>query len=375
MNILFVLLALIVLVLVVGRIYAARWPEGLRAEVRFDRDRAVEGDTVDLCQIIEYTGRLPLPWVRVKFQVSRDIIVPDAAETSVTDKYSREDVFCVGRMEKVTRRISVECPKRGQHRVYGVDAVSCDPFHFRRFVTSFGGNSGITVYPRRTAIPEIIDAAHQMMGEHIIRRSRMEDPFMFRGVRDYVPGDQLSHINWRVTARTGELAVNQFDHTSDLRVSIWLGFERFPDARDYSICEESIRMAATLLGTFIDEGIPTALCCNGVDCYTGKPFRAGHGCSPEHKDNCLTALARLDGEKEAPPFEDIVSLLPNPTGDSEMVIVVSPHTTVPICQKIAREAGERELLWIVPVRSEEEQRLPGLELIKNSCVWRVVCER
>lgn len=375
MNILFILVALILVLVIVSHIYRRYWPAGIKASVAFSNDRAVEGDTAELCQVIEYTGKLPLPWVRVKFQISKDIIVPHTTGGTVTDRYTRMDIFRVGRNEKVTRRLPVECPKRGQHRIFGVDVVSSDPFNLHNLVASFAGNNGITVYPRRTEIPELIDAAHRMMGEHVVRRSRMEDPFIFRGVREYVPGDQLSHINWRVTARSDELAVNQYEYTSDLCVSIWLGIEEHEDARDYELCEESIRIAATLLGTFIDEGVPTSLCCNAPDCFTGKVFGVGHGCSQEHKDICLTALARLDIEKDAMSMTDYVRTVPHTSGDNELIIVVSPKTGRALCEEVVRSAAGREIFWIVPVRSEEEQQLPGLDLIKNSCVWRVNCER
>ncbi len=375
MSVLFILIGLSVLLFISNNVYKRYWPTGIKADVHFSNDKAVEGDSVDLCQVIEYTGKLPLPWVRVKFQISRDITVPHSTGGTVTDRYSRMDIMHVGRNEKVTRRIPVECPKRGQHRIFSVDVVSSDPFHTRNLVTSFGGNNGITVFPRRTDIPQIIDAAHRMMGEYVVRRSRMEDPFMFRGVREYVPGDQMSHINWRVTARTDELAVNQFDYTSDLSVSIWLAIEEHADRRDAQLCEETIRIAATLLGTFIDEGVPASLCSNGRDCFTGQAFRSGHGSSSQHKDSCLTALARIDAEKDAVPMIDLVRSIPRVSMDNEMIIVVAGETSRELCSEVSRIAADRELFWIAPVRSEEKAKLSGLEEIKNSCVWRVSCER
>jgi len=375
MNILFVLAGLLILLAVEAAVYGRMWPKGMKASVRFDQSRAVEGDTVELCQVVEYTGRLPLPWVRVKFQISKDITIPDTTNSSVTDRYTREDIFFVGRMEKVTRRLPVVCDRRGQHRVFSVDAVSSDLFHVRKLVAGFGGDQGITVYPRRTNIPEITDAAHQLIGEHIVRRSRMEDPFMFRGVREYVPGDPLSSINWRATARTGELAVNQYEHTSDLCVSVWLGIEEHNDRRDHELDEESIRIAATLVGTFIDEGIPVALCSNGRDCFTEGVVRVGHGSSQEHKDTCLTALARLDIEKDAQSMTEFVRSIPRSSNDSELVIVVSSDVNDRVCEAVSAFTADRELLWIVPVRYDEESEIPMLKKIKNSCVWRVVCER
>lgn len=375
MNILYILAVLLILLWIERIVYKKYWPTGINAHIRFSRDRAVEGDTAELCQTLEYTGRLPLPWVRMKFRVSRELGMPDTPNSIVTDYYNCEEVFSVGSMEKVTRRIPVKCFKRGYHRVFDVDTVSSDLFLTRKLIANFGGNSAITVYPRRTHIPQLIDAARQMIGDLIIRRSRVEDPFIFRGVREYIEGDQLSHINWRATARTDRLSVNQYEYTSELCVSIWLFIEERLDRRDLTMTEECIRIAATMLGTLIDDGIPVSLCCNGSDCGTDGSVLIGHGCSPEHKDICLTALARLDTEKNSAPVFDFTESLPKTYGDNELVILISSQTGEKLCSHIRQQTSDRELFWIVPLRSDDEQAPEGLESIKNHCVWRVVCER
>lgn len=375
MNIVFILLALIILLWIESAIYKRYWPRGINASIRFGQERAVEGDTVDLCQTVEYTGKLPLPWVCMKFRISRDIAMPNTPNAIVTDYYNCEELFSVRRMEKVTRRIPVVCQKRGQHRVLDVDIVSSDFFMTGKQIANFGGNAGITVYPRRTEIPEIIDCARQMIGEHIVRRSYQQDPFIFRGVREYVPGDQLSHINWRATARTGKLSVNQYEYTSELCVSIWLCIEEQLIRRDVELTEECIRIAATLLDTLIDDGIPVGLCCNGHDCSGDGTVIIGHGCSPEHKDSCLTALARLDTDRDAVPVIDFTDTIPKAAGDNELVIFISSDTGDKMCDHINRLTADRELFWIAPIRTEDEPELCGIEKIKNRCVWRVVCER
>lgn len=371
MTVIYVLAGVFVLLLIERIIYSRVWPRGVNVSVRFSQDRAVEGDTVELIETVEYTGRLPLPWLRVKFQVSRDIGLPGGKGTIVTDTYNREDIFTVRRMQKITRRLPAECFRRGQHRIVGVDAVSSDIFMSEKLVTSFPGSPGITVYPRRTEAPQIEQAARQMMGEHITSRSRMEDPFMFRGVREYMPGDQISRINWRATARTGQLTVNQFERTSDLSVSIWLMFEEEFDWRDHEVDEESIRIAATLLGSFVDDGIPVALCCNGKDYAAGGMTFIGHGSSHEHKDSCLTALARLDMNSNAAPVEKFLEVIPHSAGEDELIIVISSEVSGKVCERVKELTADRDLLWIVPLDSGDNRDLSGLGMIKNNRVWRV----
>jgi len=375
MNIIYILLALVAILIVEGYIYRRYWPKGIKARVQFEQDCAVEGDTVQLRETVEYTGILPLPWVRLRFRVSRGLGFENAPNAIVTDYYNREEIFSIRRMEKVTRCLPVRCDRRGQHRIANIDVVSSDMFLTSRQSVRMDGNAGIIVYPRRTQIPGIIDAVRQTIGEQAMRRSRIEDPFMFRGVREYVPGDQLSHINWRAAARTDQLMVNQYDCTSELYVSIWLNIDEYLDRRDHGLCEESIRIAATLIDTLIDDGVPVGLRCNGTDCFGSGNVMIGQGCSPEHKDTCLTALARLDLEKNSVPMKEFIEKMPKDVSDNELVIVISSETGEKLCADISKAAADSELFWIAPVRSEDKAWLPGLERIKNSCVWRVVCEK
>ncbi len=375
MGIIYLLLALVALAAIEGAIYGRYWPKGINADVSFSQDRAVEGDTVELCEVVEYTGLLPLPWVRVKFRVSRDLSFPNTPNSIVTDYYNREEVFSIKRMEKVTRRIPVVCARRGQHRIFNIDVVSSDLLLISKQTARMSGNAGITVYPRRTDIPEIINSVHQMIGEHVVRQSRIEDPFMFRGVREYVPGDPISHINWRAAARTDQLTVNQYDCTSELCVSIWLDIEEEPNWRDFGLSEESIRIAATLADRLIDDGVPVGICCNGMDCSGDGNILISHGSSPEHKDSCLTALARLDMEKPSVPMREFTSIIPNTVSDNELIVFISSETSDRLCSHVVEAAAGRDIFWIAIAHDDDDRPITGLDKIKNSCVWRVVCEK
>lgn len=46
--------------------------------------------------------------------------------------------------------------------------------------------------------------------------------FLFRGHREYRPGDDPRHVDWKVAARLGRLLVRQFDAERDLLTEVWL---------------------------------------------------------------------------------------------------------------------------------------------------------
>ena len=50
-----------------------------------------------------------------------------------------------------------------------------------------------------------------MIGSITSRQFLYEDPFEFRGIRDYTITDPMNKINWKASARSGNLMVNLHD--------------------------------------------------------------------------------------------------------------------------------------------------------------------
>ena len=74
--------------------YAKHWDEELFVSLAFSRKSTVRGESCELLETIENRKLLPLPVLKVKFQVSRQLAFEDAGtESSVTDQYYRNDVF------------------------------------------------------------------------------------------------------------------------------------------------------------------------------------------------------------------------------------------------------------------------------------------
>ncbi|MBE6754116.1 MAG: DUF58 domain-containing protein [Ruminococcaceae bacterium] len=371
MSIVIFLVLLLVLAWIEKWIYDAHWDDGLNVRISFGTDRSVEGGTAELVEVVEHAGRLPLPWLTVKFQASRDLVMPDSTNASVTDYYYREDIFAISPGERITRRLPVTCAKRGLQTVRAIDLLTNDLLMISRYVGNYSGSAELVVYPRPVDTSELYFEARRFMGEIITKRNLQEDPFVFRGVREYVEGDSIRAINWKATARSDRPVVNQYESTTSLSAAIWLCVET---AMDPVVAEESIRIAASVARRLIGDGIPVSLLSNGTDCITHQVTRISSGCSPQHADTVCTALARLDTENNVRRFVSVAA--DDKTGEEEFVIVIAPYVKPAMVNfvKEVTEAG-REVMWIKPVRADEPDGENELEGIANHYIWRVTDER
>ena len=108
-----------------------------------------------------------------------------------------------------TRRIKVKCRKRGYFVFPRVGITTADLFLLDHYTKEFENDSELVVLPE--VIPaDIIEMLMSVtMSDMQCRRSVITDPFALAGIREYGPGDPMKSINWKASAKTGELMVNQ----------------------------------------------------------------------------------------------------------------------------------------------------------------------
>lgn len=112
------------------------------------------------------------------------------------------------------------CVQRGEFQLGPLRIVTGDPFGLFEVERKISAISRLVVYP---AIIDITDFALPigiLPGGDALRRRTHHITANAAGVRDYVPGDSLSRIHWRSTARRDRLIVKEFE--LDPLADIWL---------------------------------------------------------------------------------------------------------------------------------------------------------
>jgi uncharacterized protein (DUF58 family) len=112
-------------------------------------------------------------------------------------------------------------------------------------------------------------------------------------VRDYSPGDSLSRIHWRSTARVGKLMVKEFD--PDLSDEVWIALDLNrgtpTGAGKESPIEYGITIAASLARKYLAAG--TRL---GLLAYGDKPYRIPADNGANHVWRIMESLALMKAE-------------------------------------------------------------------------------
>lgn len=274
------------------------WNRKLSAAVVFSEKQAREGDAVLLTATVENRKSIPLVTVKVNVAVDRGLEFRDQSNLAISDKNYRSEIFSLRGNERVDRQLPLLCARRGYYAIDGVDFIGNDLFYTRRFLAHQKVDSSICVLPGKADARKLMLATQRMMGENVVRVSDCDDPFTFRGIRQYQSFDPMRDINWKASAKTGELRVNIRDFTAEQEIAIILDTEWDSLLKPEGLLEEGVRIAASMADEFIGRGVMTALVTNGRDCLSGERVELGGGANAQHSAAIQHSLARLKIPRE-----------------------------------------------------------------------------
>lgn len=342
----------VLLALLLERMWFVRhWDRGLSVDFGFARSHAREGSEGTLVQVVENRGRLPLPSLLVRFETGRGLVFPEGAGVYRTDRSYAQETFCVGSGERITRRRRFTCAQRGCYRVLKVSLEAGDLTGLDRGRTERAQQARLFVLPRRLPLSGVTLPLERVLGEVRSSRRIYEDPFSFAGIRPYQPTDSYRRINWRSSARTGELMVSEWEHTADRGVLLLLGLED-PGARpDPELFEDAIRLAGTMAELLLERRIGVGLVTTARDALdhgeVSCPVRAG---STQMAD-IDEALCRIDLEQERPPLSSWQGRIPELCRQAPVLCLISPCQSEELRGFAAQlAAGSGALLWLIPMR-------------------------
>ncbi|MBR4668798.1 MAG: DUF58 domain-containing protein [Butyrivibrio sp.] len=361
MPIFLIPIVLLILYALERALFHKYWERGLSVSLDFAQEAVTEGDEAGLVEVITNRNFLPLHILQVNFQTDIGLDFTDSSNFSVTDRVNVLDVFSLKFYERVTRKLSLSCKKRGYYNILRTSLVASDLFSPDIHYANRDQKTSIYVYPKELPDHVVAMPFQQIMGEVMSKRFLYEDNFTFRGIRDYAPTDIMSSINWKASARTGSLKVNLHDYTSSPEIMIVLNVEEPGILFETELLENCIRLTLTIAKKLISENVPVSLLTNGKDKVTDECINLQAGASNDHIRNFCRALARID--LVAKKTADIEGLVLNELslGRSDLITYVFISTSkrenvLRTAEALTDKAGK--LLWLCPLTKSMDQGNP-----------------
>lgn len=313
------------LVVIQMMLYKKYWAKNLHVSVTFRQNAIYEGAEGELVEVIENRKRLPLPMLKVKFQTSKNLWFGDEKGSKTTDQYYRNDIFQVGGGEKITRTLHFVGKKRGYYRINNIDLVASDLFFLNEDSQSLAMQEYMYVYPSIYQKEDFRLSLQKLNGEIIVKRHMLEDPFEYRGIREYQPFDDIRSVNWKATARTGKLKVNQKNYTAMQTIRIFLNLDDESIWKKYNEMEKCMQMAMGIASFFLSQGIRVSCYVNSKDILTDEPVEIQGLSGIAQLEVLGKSLARVDVSKSAHGFVQLYRDKILSDADSFFTFFISPN--------------------------------------------------
>jgi uncharacterized protein (DUF58 family) len=235
-NFLFIIFAMVIGLVLVSRYLAKRnidslqivrnLPEEIFAETSFS---------------VQYSLRTDhKPWGAVTIAMEEDYPLLDSGK-SVNLRHVPVD-------EDISATGIYYISSRGAHQIEEGRLSSSFPFGLARYSRKFGSREPVLVFPRVDPVADTVPFDFGNPGQGVEQIDPFGTiPYYFR---QYVQGDPYKHIEWKMTARTGELVTKVHSEEGAGEIVIRLAG---------SASERAISRAASLVVHFAKLGTPISL--------------------------------------------------------------------------------------------------------------------
>lgn len=192
------------------------------------------GDTVTVRIRLEYPRWWPWAWISVTDLLPEEL-APHASATFTVSPWL---------YKRLTLEYRIQDTPRGIYRLHTIRIRSGDLFGLLSRELHLEAPAIITVWPQSVKLHTLGLNHYNWQGEAERHRGTIEESSNLRGIRDYVPGDRLSQIHWRTSARTGAFKVKQFEPFTQPQLHISLDYAGSFDAAHWEL---AINAAASLI--------------------------------------------------------------------------------------------------------------------------------
>ncbi len=333
--------------------YAKHWSRNLLVTLRFLQDFVYTGEQAEMTEQIENRKMLVLPVLEVAFHVDKRLAFHDCENTSVSDYTYKRDIFALLGYQRITRKLTLNCTKRGCYRIDKSYLTTFSMLHRRRFSIDAPADTQLYVYAARTNVSDILVTCERLMGSVQCAKRLFEDPFAYASIREYTVTDPMKTINWKASARTGELMVNTFESTHMEKVMLFLDVEDSGILKYEYLTEDAISVAATLAQKMIARGMEVGLCTNIAEVSTFTCLRPASG--RKQLTDIERLLAGHNSDAKVLPLPAMLNGFTKEYADqaADAIMIFISRNGISNQTAIETFVGSEQAVWVIPCPRNE----------------------
>lgn len=215
---------------------------------KLSADTFYTGDNVEV--EVTFQKKLLQPFVYLRVQ---DIVPQSLGHSS-----GHQAMFFLSFKRNLTFRYQIHQLKRGHHNFKEMEVTTSDFFGWFERKHKVPAEMKLLVFPRYHKLGDVSAFQSQKQGQGFMAQpSFKEAEKSLAGVRDYVPGDRMTSINWKQSAKKKQLMTKEFETYQGK--STVIAFDPFSSKIPFKDFERCVEQVASIASTFIDAQIDCEL--------------------------------------------------------------------------------------------------------------------
>jgi uncharacterized protein (DUF58 family) len=215
-------------------------PPRLELRASFERERALEGE--ELTATVTVSSETAVERVEVL------LVLPFGLEA---EPEANPVALRLAPGDEHTLELAVRCARWGGYAPGELAVRAHDRLGLFRFEAFYDRRVPLRVYPQPEPLLSLLRPLEtQVFAGNQVARAK-GDGIEFADMRPFVPGDRPRRVNWRASARRGELVVNE--HHPEKNTDVILFLDSFVEARgeEAGTLDLTVRAAAALAESYL----------------------------------------------------------------------------------------------------------------------------
>lgn len=324
--------------------------------------RVFIGEKVPLT--VELTNRkpLPLPWYEWRLALSEHLSVENEhlAAAAVPGQKWLVRRGALGWYQRHDWTFTLAPDTRGYHQVGTATIRSGDLLGAYPRSIEDDEREHLVVFPRVFSMEDMGLPSERPFGERKGGNRVFEDPLRIAGLREYRPGDPLRRIDWKATARSGDLRSRVYEPSATQQLYLLVNIDTMEHAWEGYLRDELERIvsvSASLCVWAAGARYAVGLLANGAFPEADRPMRLPPSRSRDQVSRLLEALAVI----QPLTMGDLAGAIQRESGklpQGSTLVVVASLMPPPLAGVLARLHDEGHNVFVIATSDRVRDSVP-----------------
>jgi len=219
---------------------------------------------IDIPQGSLYTGDS----IIVKYKIVNNSIFPityleieNDFSKKLTGKDSPKIILSMGKKESYQDSETIVLKRRGFYEMGEINLTIKDAFGFFSIKKKISSTTSLLIYPEIIGLTTFKISTSQQAGDLLIRDSSFQDKSRIYSLREYLEGDSIKSIHWRLSARKNTPIVKEYENRGDTQVNIFIDneYRLFKNDYDNRIEDKIVDVTTSIINYCLNQNIQVTL--------------------------------------------------------------------------------------------------------------------